>query len=385
MPGMALARLLAASGLKVLLADAAPPPPALKDVKADGRTAALMGASIDILKEAGIWATAKDYGSPLKRMAVIDDSRFPAEADAMIEQIFDAKELGRDAFGWNMPLTAMRACLADELEKFKNVTYRTKASLQDFIVGTNDVLVTLADQKPFSTKLLIGCDGRDSIVRTQSKIGTKRRAYNQSAITCLISHTKPHNDTSSEFHRPGGPFTIVPMQGNISAIVWVEKDDDAQTYLKLPKISFIEALQDRTRGRIGKIELLTNPAAWPLEYLRSNKLTAPRVALAAEAAHVISPIGAQGLNLSLRDTKTLADILTQAHSLGLDIGSAAVLNKYERARKGDVTSRSFTIDLANQAVANDTKAIRALRRLTLRALSLPGPWRHLVMKKGLAA
>lgn len=384
-PGMALAALLAPSGLKVLLADAAPPPPALKDVKPDGRTAALMGGSIDILTAARIWAQAKDFGSPLKRMAVIDDSKFPAQADAMIEQIFDAKELGREAFGWNMPLTAMRACLADELAKFKNVTFFTKTTLVDFLVGANDVMVTLDDQKSFTTKLLIGCDGRDSAVRKKSNIDAKRRAYNQSAITCLISHTRPHNDTSSEFHRPGGPFTIVPMQGDVSAIVWVEKDADANAFLKLPRASLIEALQDRTRNRVGKIDLLSNPTAWPLEYLRSHTLTAPRTALAAEAAHVISPIGAQGLNLSLRDVKTLADIIIQSHELGLDIGSAAVLNKYERARKSDVVSRSFTIDLANQAVANDKSAIRALRRLTLRALSLPGPWRHLVMKKGLAA
>lgn len=379
--GFTLASLLAGSGLHILLADAAPPCPKLADVKPDGRTAALMGGSIQTLERAGVWPLLKDYGSPLKRMAVIDDSRFPAGADKMIEQSFDAAELGREAFGWNMPLTAMRAALNDHLAAFKNVTVTFNARMKMLEHGD----VTFEDNKKIHTSLVVGCDGKESAVRAQGGIAVKRKPYDQSAITCLIKHTRSHNDTSVEFHRPGGPFTIVPMQGDMSAIVWVEHTDDADALLKLPRAAFVEQLEQRTRGRVGKIEMIGNPAAWKLEYLRSSRLTGDRIALAAEAAHVISPIGAQGLNLSLRDVQTLSDIVTQGASLGLDIGSPTILNRYEKARHSDVASRSFAIDMVNQAVATDGPAMRALRRLTLRALSLPGPWRQLVMKKGLAA
>ncbi len=369
--GFTLAALLAPTGLRILLADAAPPCPPLKNIKPDGRTAALMGGSIDTLAAAGIWPMLEEHGSPLKKMAVVDDSRFPAGPDAMIEQCFDARELGREAFGWNLSLTSMRAALNDVLKKHKNVTVKFNTTITDF--------------KSLNAALLVGCDGRNSKLRDYAGINVKRRAYGQSAITCLIKHARTHNDTSTEFHRPGGPFTIVPCRDNTSAIVWVEKTADADAFLKLPKAAFVKALQDRTRNYIGRVELISTPASWPLEYLRADHLTAPRIALAAEAAHVISPIGAQGLNLSLRDVSTLAGIITNAADVGLDIGSHTVLAQYEKSREPDVASRSFAIDMINQAVANDTNAMRALRRLTLRALSLPGPWRQLVMKKGLAA
>lgn len=365
-PGLVLAILLAKAGLSVALADAGPAPKNLPD----SRTVALMGGSLDILAAANI--NIKAYANPLERMAVVDDSHYPAGLEAMVEQIFDATELNRTEFGWNIPLAPLRHALFAEAQKHKNIGFLWDTPFE-------------TAQKQISAKLLIGCDGRNSPVREAAGITAKRHAYGQKAITCIIKHTKPHNDTSVEFHRSGGPFTYVPMPDNHCSIVWVEKDADADAFLKLPKAAFTEQLQNRTRGRLGKIELATNPSAWPLEFLRAEKLTAPRIALAAEAAHVISPIGAQGLNLSLRDVKTLTDIIINAHSLGLDIGSYTTLQSYENARKGDIISRSFTIDLANLAVANDTAAIRALRRLTLRALSLPGPWRQLVMKKGLAA
>lgn len=369
--GFTLAALLAPTGIRLLLADSSGSTPSLKDVTPDGRTAALMGGSIDTLTAAGVWPLLESYASPLRRMAVVDDSRFPANPEAMIEQGFAAHELGRDAFGWNMSLTAMRAALNDVLKTHKNVTVRFDTKVTDFA--------------SLEASLIVGCDGRDSKVRDFAGIGVKRHAYGQSAITCLIRHSQPHLDTSTEFHRPGGPFTIVPCRNDTSAIVWVEKTDDAQRFLKLPKPRFVEELQSRTRDCVGTIELISSPACWPLEYVRSTKLTGPRVALAAEAAHVISPIGAQGLNLSLRDVSTLAGIITQAFEIGLDVGSATVLDRYEKARTPDVASRSFAIDFMNQAVANDKNAVRALRRLALRALSLPGPWRQLVMKKGLAA
>jgi len=384
-PGLALASLLAGSGMSVLVADAGPAIPALKDVKPDGRTAALMGQSIDTLQAAGVWPLLKNHGAPLARMSVVDDSAYPSGADDMIEQTFAAYELDRETFGYNLPLTVMRAALNDRLKTFKNIHIKTDASLKTFKSDGASVALALTGGETMKCRLLVGCDGRNSPVRELAGIDARRRAYGQHAITCLIGHSKSHDDASTEFHRPGGPFTIVPMKGNTSAIVWVEKDEDADAFMKLRRQDFTKALQDRTRSRVGTVELLSNPVSWPLEYLKSQRLTAPRIALAAEAAHVISPIGAQGLNLSLRDVATLAAIVREAHELGLDIGSVSVLNRYERARQPDVVSRSMTIDIANQAVATDKGAIRHLRRLALRALNLPGPWRQLVMKKGLAA
>jgi len=369
-PGLALAILLGNAGLRVTLADSGPMIPPYDPNKPDGRTVALMGGSIDILSGAGIAEDIKTFGSPLKRMAVVDDSRFPSGEDNMIEQVFDAAEMKREAFGWNVPLPALRAALHAQIKKNKNVTFLPNTGFEKI-------------EKDYT--VLIGADGRESGVRKSAGIEAEKKPYGQTAITCVISHTRDHRHTSTEFHRPGGPFTLVPMQNKTSAIVWVEKDDDAKAFLKLPRAGFIHALQERTRGKLGTITLETNPVSWPLEYIRSKSLIASRTALTAEAAHVLSPIGAQGLNLSLRDVRDLADTLIAAHDAGLDIGSDTVLAEYARKRSGDIISRTAAIDFTNQMVANESEPLRALRRLTLRALSLPGPLRKLVMKKGLAA
>lgn len=368
--GMALAVLLGSAGLRVTLADAGPAVPAYDPAKPDGRTVALMGGSIDILNHTGIADFIKTHGAPLKRMGVVDDSRFPRGEDNMVEQVFDSAEVGREAFGWNVPLSALRAALYDQIKKQKNILFTTGTPFADIT----------ADYR-----LLIGADGRNSAVRKYAGIEVTKKPYGQTAITCVIGHSRDHRNTSTEFHRPGGPFTLVPMQGKTSAVVWVEKDADANGFLKLPRPAFTAALQERTRGLVGQITLESNPVSWPLEFVQAARLTAPRTALVAEAAHVLSPIGAQGLNLSLRDVRDLADTVITAHRAGLDIGSDTVLGDYARKRQPDIASRSTAIDFTNQMVANDSEPLRALRRLALRAMSLPGPWRKVMMKKGLAA
>jgi 2-octaprenyl-6-methoxyphenol hydroxylase len=200
----------------------------------------------------------------------------------------------------------------------------------------------------------------------------------------MISHTQSHDDTSIEFHRSGGPCTFVPCGDNQSAIVWVEKSDDVDAFLKLPKKSFIQALQDRSRGTLGQIDLMIEPESWPLMTLKANRLVAPKIALMAEAAHVLSPIGAQGLNLSLRDVNDLADVIINAVHNGDDVGSLTVLKIYEKKRMADMIPRLYGVDWLNQFVANDNKFIASLRRLGLRTIKHGGRLRRFVMKQGLA-
>jgi len=200
----------------------------------------------------------------------------------------------------------------------------------------------------------------------------------------LLNHTRPHNFTSVEFHRSGGPFTLVPMPGNTCSLVWVEHSAEAERILYLSKHDLEQVLTDHSQGIFGKLTLQTSPEAWPLKVMQARRLTAPRVALMAEAAHVISPIGAQGLNLSLRDIRSLTDQISTAMKLGLDISSKIVLDKYEQDRLPDIALRVKGTHSLNQMVATDNPLVTSIRRLGFRVISSVKPLRHMVMKKGLA-
>lgn len=377
-PGLALAALLKARGIDVRVADGGDMPDPATTGITDGRTVAIMGDGIALLRQTGIWDAIAPHACPLRKMAVVDDSKFPRDAKTMIEQVFDAAELGREQFGWNLPLSMMRAQLG------RNVPVLARHALARLEQGKNTITARFSNGHAVTAKLVVGADGRKSSVREAAGIKTSSREYGQMAMTCVVSHTGSHNDMSTEFHRSGGPFTIVPMPSRHSAIVWVERDADAKTFLAMPKQTFCAALQERTRGRIGAVSLVTNPHGWPLATLTAQKVTAPRIALMAEAAHVMSPIGAQGLNLSLRDVGALARIVGDAVNLGLDMGAPSVLAQYETARTGDIGSRTFAVDLLNRAVATDHKGIAALRRLALGNLDTLAPIRSFLMHEGLS-
>lgn len=378
--GLTLSLLLGRAGFKVALIDAEPPAP-IKTDEASGRTAALLNSSINVLKAAGLWDTLQDFATPLRVMKIIDDSTSGGAGDAAIT--FRAEESGQDCFGYNIPNACLRLALANKVPEVKNITRLAPAKLKIFKVDGTNVFATTEDGKKISASLIIGTDGRNSIVRKISKIEVKTHDYGQIAMTCLIDHTKSHNFTSTEFHRSGGPFTFVPMPGNQSSIVWVEKTDDAKKYLAMKKSEYERAIQDRTNGYLGTVTLKSNPESWPLMMLSAEKFIGDRAVIAAEAAHVMSPIGAQGLNLSLRDIATLAETLTDAARLGEDIGSKSVLERYERRRRPDIKSHVIGIDGYNRIVANDMSFLKDLRRLGLKGVEkIPG-LKQVAMQQGL--
>ncbi len=378
--GLALSVLLANAGFKVVLIDAEKPTPADLKAPPSGRTAALLNSSVNVLKAAGIWDELKSVSTPLKIMKIIDDSH-GGKDQVFVE--FKAVDIGHDQFGFNIPNSFLKSAFTAKLKTTKNLTHLSSTKLIDYTVENGRVIARTETGQTITASLIIGTDGRNSIVRSVANIEAKKHNYGQMAITCLIEHSKPHNFTSTEFHRSGGPFTFVPMPGNQSSIVWVEKTEDAKNYLSMKKPEFERAIQDRTCGYLGTVTLKSNPESWPLMLLSSEKLIGDRAVLAAEAAHVLSPIGAQGLNLSLRDVAALAETLTDAARLGEDIGSHSVLSRYERRRHVDIKSHVIGIDGLNRVVANDMLFVKDLRRLGLKGLEKIPALKNFTMQQGL--
>lgn len=378
-PGLILATLLAPLGLRVTVIDPAPFA-GMAQAKPDTRTSALMQGSINIVRAAGAWDDCAAHGAELRILRIIDEN---GRRGAAVQADFHASEIGLDSFAVNMPNGILRAALCDRARAIKNITLLPGRSLADFSVGAQ-AQATLDDGTAIDAALIVGADGRNSKVREIADIPARTHDFEQSAITCLIEHSKPHDYISTEFHRPAGPFTLVPLPGKMSSVVWVDDTAAADAMMKVSKQSFTQALQDRTRDALGTVRMVAGPSCWPLTGLRAARLTAPRVALIAEAAHVLHPLGAQGLNLSLRDAAALAEVIADAARLGLDIGSTVTLAAYEKRRAADVDGRVFGTEGFNHLVSNEKAAIHGLRRAGLRVVSGFAPLKALAMQQGLA-
>lgn len=372
-PGLVLGILLAQEGVDVCVVDPAklPPPSAIKPT---GRTSALMEDSLAILAATGLWEKVEPYSTDLRRLAIIDTTQH-------VE--FAADEVGKSRFGSNIVNGLLLAYAAEKFQSLKNATL-LQTTVADFSVTDLHVTVTLASGEVLKTPLLVGADGRNSLVRLAAGIDSREHDYPQMALTALLSHTRPHNHTSTEFHRPGGPFTLVPMPGNTSSLVWIDTTANIEKMLRLSKKDLELTLQDISQSLLGTLTLQTNPEAWPLKVMKAKSYIAPRIALIAEAAHVLSPIGAQGLNLSLRDAQALHNEIINAMSCGLDAGSPAVLKKYESNRSLDISLRVTGTHVFNQIVATDSPFLASLRQLGLRVVSTLSPLRKLAMQEGLA-
>lgn len=376
-PGLTLAAYAEQIGLQTGIVDPSLSVP--KTIELSGRTAAIMHGPLNLIKTLGVWENIKDKCSALKTLRIIDDSiegKQPTKID------FRAHEIGLEEFGFNVPQNVLRQALLKYLQATKDIRF-FETTLHDFVVQDAFVQARTKDRKDIQAKLIIGADGKNSVTRNMAGIDAKEHDYGQRAITCLLNHTEAHDFISTEFHRSGGPFTLVPMPGKTSSLVWVEKEKDAQHFLRLDKADFVQALQQRSKNILGDITLKTKPESWPLKSVLAKTYIVPRVALMAEAAHAMSPIGAQGLNLSLRDVASLAEILKEAATNGEDIGKNSVLNRYETQRKADIETRVGGIHMLNLAVANHSKLLSLARQSGLNILKNVAPIKQFAMLRGL--
>lgn len=378
-PGLTLALLLAKTGINSIIIDPAPGH-VLRNAEADTRTVALMRGSAEILKMIGVQESLTAEAGRLEILQIIDDSR---AGHTPVVVPFHARDIGQELFGMNIPNNPLRAAVTEKVLSTKTISLQTETKLLSY--ASDDFGITAQTSRgTIRARLIVGADGRNSTVRQCGGIGVWERDYGQDAITCVIEHTRPHHNTSTEFHRPGGPFALVPLPGNFSSVVWTEKRDDAAALIKLRQDDFERALQERTSDLLGTVKLIQGPQSFPLVALKAKCLTGQRMALVAEAAHVLHPLGAQGLNLSLRDVETLAAVIADAAELGLDYGSRAILERYEARRRADVGSRLAAVDTLTRMVSNDAGTLKTLRRAGLKAVGSISFLKDFVMQQGMA-
>ena len=371
--GLTAAIALAAGGIETVLAGKRPHP-------ADNRTTALLAGSVTALTALGVWELCLAQSAPLRVMRIVDDTGRLWRAP---EVKFAADEIGLAAFGFNIENRHLIAALERRAQALPELRLIDDAVI-GIAPGAEAVAVTLADGGSLQAPLVIGADGRNSLCRQAAGIEIDERRYRQVALTVCLAHSRPHHDSSTEFHTNRGPFTLVPLPGQRSSLVWVLDPFEAEAIVEYDDAELSAEIERRAHSILGKVTVEPGRGLFPLSVATARRFAAKRIALIGEAAHVIPPIGAQGLNLGLRDAATIGEIGIAAHRHGQDIGGAEVLARYDEMRSADVAGRTLAVDLLNRSLLSDFLPVQGARGFGLYLLDRIGPLRRAVMREGVA-
>jgi 2-octaprenyl-6-methoxyphenol hydroxylase len=371
--GLAAAIAIAQSGANTALV-------ARQSLYADNRTTALLGGSIEFLRDIEVWPRCQDKAAELRVMRLIDDTGRLIRAP---EVKFSCDEIGLDVFGYNIENRVLVSALEERAGALSNLM-RLDDEAAAVNAGDDVVTIDLAGGGSISARLTVGADGRHSLCREAAGITVRRNELPQAALTFNVSHSRPHHNISTEFHTPQGPCVFVPLPGNRSSVVWVSEPKEAERLMALSDEELSDAVEARSHSILGRLQVEPGRNRFLLVIEQPRQFAKTRIALVGEAAHVLPPIGAQGLNMGLRDAADIAEIVRNALTSGEDPGSPAVMSRYASVRRSDVMSRTFAIDMANRSLLSAFLPMQSLRAAGLHLIGSVGPLRRLAMREGLA-
>ena len=382
--GLTAAAAFGAAGFSVICADPSPP---ITDAAAEGsdlRTTAFLQPARDFLDRVGLWERLAPHATPLQVMRIVDAGG--PEAEARVAHEFNAADISDLPFGWNLPNWLLRREMMAHLSSLPNVDFRPGTGTAQLMTRQAEARVTLSDGTRIAARLVIGADGRDSAVRRAMGIDARTLRYGQKALAFAVSHDLPHENVSTEIHRSGGPFTLVPLPDRegrpCSAVVWMERGPEALRLAALDDAAFNAEMTERSAHLFGPLRLASRRTVWPIISQIADRMVGERVALVAEAAHVVPPIGAQGLNMSLTDLRVLLDL---AEGNRDDPGAPELLARFARARHAEIVARVTGVDALNRASMAQAQGVRDLRLRALNAIYSVAPIRRVMMRAGLGA
>ncbi len=365
--GLAAAILLAQDGVRTALIGSV--------ADGDPRTTALMQPSMQLLKFISVWsAELQNQCAPLKRLHLVDDTGHLVSAPNLE---FAAGELQLTEFGFNVPLNLLVPALWARAEAVGVHVLNEKSANADLL--DDHVRVTTESGKVLSAKVLLVADGASSSLRKALGFSTETKRYDQMALATSFDHSASHEFTSTEYHKENGPFTTVPLPGNRSSLVWMAKPQRIEGLTALSEKELCAEIQLECHGQLGRVSNLGPRKAFAMQSQSATCFGKSRALLIGEAAHALPPIGAQGLNLSLRDAATAADLLVGA----ADPGAAALCTEYDKLRRADVGPRLAMTGLMNSSLLSELSAFHLARVAGLAAVAKLGPLRQLALKQGI--
>ena len=348
-----------------------------KQMSSDKRTTALLMQTVAFFKELGIWSKIEQKAFPLKTMRIIDGTNRLIRTP---QTDFKASEIELEAFGYNVKNSDILEIMENEIKEYSNIT-QIEGIVETIEATDNRELVTIKTNDGLShvsAGFIVGADGRNSIIRTSRNIKVREWQYPQTAIVLDFNHERSTEFASTEFHTESGPFTIVPHSHYQAGLVWMEKPDNVAEILTQSKQELQLTLEKKMQSYLGKITLLTEPQSFPIKGLVANSFGEQNWAIIGEAAHVFPPIGAQGFNLGVRDIEALFEVLarfTNQENRGL---------QYDRARKLDINTRTYGVDLLNRSLLSDFLPVQMIRGLGLHLLGSIKPLRKYAMRMGVS-
>ena len=376
--GGSLAAALADTPLSVCIVDRADPADALK-ATFDGRAFAISATNRRMLEGIGLWRDLGPMSAPILDIRVSD-------GPSLLFLHYDHKDVGDEPMGQMVENHHLRLALHRRLQNCAGVVSLAPAAVSDLQRGGGGVAATLADGRRVRARLAVGADGRGSATRAAAGIKITNWSYGQTGIVCTVKHERSHDYVAHERFLPAGPFAILPLAGDPpeaasrSSIVWTEREELAPALLALDDTAFEAELVRRFGDFMGKVELIGPRWSYPLSLQFARRTTDTRLVLVGDAAHGMHPIAGQGLNMGLRDAATLAEVLVETHRIGLDIGAASTLARYERWRRFDNATMLAATDALNRLFSNDVAPLRLARDLGLAAVQQMPPLKRVFMR-----
>ena len=352
------------------------------DSRLAGRTVALFEGSLRLLARFGV---TPPPGCSIAGIRIVDDTgAFFAAPDVS----FEARDIGLERLGINVANDALVDALADAVRNEPAITL-SEGTVIAYDFGSDVVRARLAAGETLAASLVIATDGRRSLAREAANIPVTTWTYPQTALTAFLAHDGVHKNFSTEFLTRSGPFTLVPLEGteeepHRSSLVWLVSPHEALELATISRGEFARKAEQRSHRILGRMRVDGDVGSFPMTGLTARRLTAPRLALAGEAAHVFPPIAAQGLNLSIRDVATLADCL-DGTSLRASHRVETALARYQHLRRGDVGLRTLGVHMMDRLLLADLLPLDFMRNAGLAALRAIGPLRRAVMREGILA
>ena len=350
----------------------------------DYRTTAYLQPAKLFLESLGIWEAIEDSAMPLEVMKIIDSSSVKNGDIIKSQKEFKSAEISDLPFGWNVKNSLMRTALKQLIDQQSNCKLITASSAIDLVCRDSMAYVKLSSGKTVKAKLVIAADGRNSILRQKAGISIKTQRFGQKALAFAVTHATPHKNISTEIHNSGGPFTLVPLPDNngkpSSAIVWMENGEKAKRLMEMETNSFEREMTVRSCNILGPLKLASKRSLWPIISQIADRLYSQRLALIGETAHVVPPIGAQGLNMSIKDIKFLNDLDQKYPD---QLGSMDILNEYQKNRIFDIRQRVAGVSALNRISISSNKLVQNVRAFGLENFFQVPAIKHATMKLGM--